>query len=83
MSDLIATDSGGQPLRFADHFEFGAQANGESWGRWPNAQGDPYPMLATFARPGQSGAPSRTAGDQRDHAQSPRSRWARHGRGCQ
>lgn len=41
---LLAVDSTGNPTRFADHVEFGAQANGESWGRWPNADGPLYPM---------------------------------------
>jgi hypothetical protein len=30
---------------FADHVDFGASKNGESFGRWPNATGKLYPML--------------------------------------
>ncbi len=30
--------------RFVDHVEFGAAANGESFGRWPDSTGDLYPM---------------------------------------
>jgi hypothetical protein len=41
---LIATDDQGDPSRFADHIEFGAQFNGESWGRWPNGSGTFYPL---------------------------------------
>jgi hypothetical protein len=41
---LTAT-GGGQITMFMDHVEFGAQANGESWGRWPNATGVIYPSL--------------------------------------
>jgi hypothetical protein len=32
--------------RFVDHVEFGAAANGESFGRWPNGTGDLYPMAS-------------------------------------
>jgi hypothetical protein len=32
--------------RFVDHVEFGAAANGESFGRWPDSTGDLYPMTA-------------------------------------
>ncbi len=35
----------GQLLRFVDVVSFGAQANGESWGRYPNGTGDLTPML--------------------------------------
>jgi hypothetical protein len=42
---LLAVDPQGLPIRFADDFEFIAQANSESWGRWPNGIGDPYPMI--------------------------------------
>ena len=39
----------GELTHFGDHVDFDAQANGESWGRWPNGgledgQGDLYPM---------------------------------------
>jgi hypothetical protein len=30
---------------FADHVDFGAMKNGESFGRWPNGTGKLYPML--------------------------------------
>jgi len=36
----------GQLERFVDHVEFGAIANGESYGRWPNAIGRLTPMAA-------------------------------------
>jgi hypothetical protein len=36
---------GGEPTRFADSVTFGAQANGESWGRWLNGTGRLYPMI--------------------------------------
>ncbi|MFT5523515.1 MAG: hypothetical protein ACI9HK_001462, partial [Pirellulaceae bacterium] len=42
---LLAVDPQGMPIRFADDFEFIAQANSESWGRWPNGTGAPYPMI--------------------------------------
>ncbi|MFT5522638.1 MAG: hypothetical protein ACI9HK_000582, partial [Pirellulaceae bacterium] len=35
---------GGVPTRFADSVSFGAQSNGESWGRWPNGIGRLYPL---------------------------------------
>ncbi|MFT7638438.1 MAG: hypothetical protein ACI9G1_000159 [Pirellulaceae bacterium] len=41
---LIATDPQGKPTLFADHVEFGAQLNGESWGRWPNGNGVFHPL---------------------------------------
>ena len=34
----------GKLLNFIDHVEFAAAANGESFGRWPNATGGLYPM---------------------------------------
>ncbi len=33
-------------VRFADHVEFGAAANGESFGRWPNGTGRGVPMIS-------------------------------------
>ena len=33
-------------VRFADHVEFGAAANGESFGRWPNGAGRGVPMVS-------------------------------------
>ncbi len=41
---IVAADAAGKPTRFIDHVEFGAIANGETWGRWPNATGDLVPM---------------------------------------
>ncbi|MDP6635435.1 MAG: lamin tail domain-containing protein, partial [Phycisphaerae bacterium] len=41
---LMKTDGAGNLTHFADHVDFGAAANGESFGRWPNAVGDLYPM---------------------------------------
>ncbi|MCP4013438.1 MAG: hypothetical protein GY728_10045, partial [Phycisphaeraceae bacterium] len=43
---------------FVEHVEFGGAANGESFGRWPNAEGGLYPMLSrTFdAEPGYENA---------------------------
>ncbi len=42
---LMQANAAGDLTRFADHVEFGAAANGESLGRWPNGDGDLYPML--------------------------------------
>jgi hypothetical protein len=41
---LVETDEGAV-IRFVDHVDFIAGANGESFGRWPNATGVLYPML--------------------------------------
>ncbi|NQU21406.1 MAG: lamin tail domain-containing protein, partial [Candidatus Nealsonbacteria bacterium] len=41
---LMAADAAGNLTHFADHAEFDAQNNGESWGRWPDADGRFYPM---------------------------------------
>ena len=41
---LLEADADGKLTRFVDHVEFGAAANGESFGRWPNGEGDLYPM---------------------------------------
>jgi len=41
---LMEADAAGNLTRFADHVEFPAAANGESFGRWPNAGGRMYPM---------------------------------------
>lgn len=41
---LMEADSAGNLLRFADHVEFGAAFNGESFGRHPNGTGRLYPM---------------------------------------
>ena len=41
---LIEADALGNLTYFADHVDFGAAKNGESFGRWPNGTGDLYPM---------------------------------------
>jgi len=41
---LMEADGDGQLIRFVDHVDFGAAANGESFGRWPDGTGDLYPM---------------------------------------
>ncbi len=41
---LLADFGDGSSLRFADHVEFGGALQGESFGRWPDAAGDLYPM---------------------------------------
>jgi len=41
---LLSTDSAGNLLTFVDHAEFGASANGESFGRWPDGGRGFYPM---------------------------------------
>jgi hypothetical protein len=41
---LAANESGIQA--FVDHVDFGAARNGESFGRWPNATGNLYPMVS-------------------------------------
>ena len=44
---LMKADPAGKLTHFVDHAEFGAVANGESFGRWPDGSGDLYPMNAT------------------------------------
>jgi len=41
---LMAADAAGNLTYFADHVDFEEAANGESFGRWPNATGALYPM---------------------------------------
>jgi hypothetical protein len=41
---LLAANATGKLLRFADRGEFGAAANGVSFGRWPNGTGELFPM---------------------------------------
>ena len=41
---LLAADSSGTLLRFVDHVEFGAAANGVSFGRWPEGVGELAPL---------------------------------------
>jgi len=42
---LMEADAADNLVRFVDHVEFGSAANGESFGRWPHAVGDLYPMI--------------------------------------
>ena len=42
----LLVDPAGGALRFADHVEFGSAFKGESFGRWPDSNGDLYPMTA-------------------------------------
>ncbi|NQU25268.1 MAG: lamin tail domain-containing protein, partial [Candidatus Nealsonbacteria bacterium] len=51
---LMRADAAGNLTHFGDHVDFGAQANGESWGRWPDgwepapdARGAFYPMTTS------------------------------------
>ncbi|NQU26585.1 MAG: tandem-95 repeat protein [Candidatus Nealsonbacteria bacterium] len=41
---LMKADGVGNLTHFGDHVQFGAQANAESWGRWPDGSGVLYPM---------------------------------------
>ncbi len=41
---LLEADATGRLQSFVDHVEFGAAPNGESFGRWPDAEGPLYPM---------------------------------------
>jgi hypothetical protein len=43
---LQADPATGKLLNFIDHVDFGAAANGESFGRWPNGEGSLYPMAS-------------------------------------
>ncbi|MHA3770723.1 lamin tail domain-containing protein [Verrucomicrobiota bacterium sgz303538] len=61
---LIQADSGGNPVKFVDHVDFGAARPDESWGRWPDGTGRLYPMASrtlldetspTTPRPGMGG----------------------------
>ncbi len=53
---LITADEFGNLLGFVDHAEFGASANRESFGRWPNGNGGFYPMQSqTFGLPNTVG----------------------------
>ncbi|MBN2474242.1 MAG: lamin tail domain-containing protein [Pirellulales bacterium] len=48
---LLEADAAGKPMRFVDHVDFPAAANGESFGRWPNGTGDLYPMITRTLDP--------------------------------
>ncbi len=53
---LMEADAAGKLTRFVDRVDFGAAAEGESLGRWPNGQGDLYPMITPTldkTRPGR------------------------------
>ena len=52
---LIAADLAGEPIRFADHVEFGATQNGQTLGRWPNGTGRLFPMTADTLGSANSG----------------------------
>ncbi len=41
---LMKADAAGSLTHFGDHVETGAQAVGESWGRWPDGSGRLYPL---------------------------------------
>ncbi|MBN2473680.1 MAG: lamin tail domain-containing protein [Pirellulales bacterium] len=52
---LMEADAAGNLTRFADHVEFGPAANGETFGRWPDAAGVLYPMSQpTFDPPNRA-----------------------------
>ena len=42
---LLLDPGDGSSLRFAEHVEFDGAIEGVSFGRWPNAQGNLYPMI--------------------------------------
>ena len=52
---LMQADSNGKLLTFVEHVDFGAAANGESFGRWPNATGKLYPMVSRTLGAANSG----------------------------
>ncbi len=53
---LVEADASGNLTYFADHVEFPAAINGESFGRWPNGAGDLYPLVnRTFGQANDSG----------------------------
>ncbi|NQU25688.1 MAG: lamin tail domain-containing protein [Candidatus Nealsonbacteria bacterium] len=52
---LMEADGAGNLTQLADHVEFGAQANGKPWGRWPNGVGTMYPMTDLTLRLDNSG----------------------------
>ncbi|NQU25189.1 MAG: lamin tail domain-containing protein, partial [Candidatus Nealsonbacteria bacterium] len=54
---LMRADGQGNLTHFGDHVEFGAQANGESWGRWPDGSGVIYPMTASTVLSGANSGP--------------------------
>jgi len=44
---LMKADGDEKLTHFVAHAEFGAQASGQSWGRWPDPDGPLYPMTAS------------------------------------
>ncbi|MBN2474881.1 MAG: lamin tail domain-containing protein [Pirellulales bacterium] len=56
---LMEADPNGGLLRFADHVEFMAAANGESFGRWPNGSGELVPMISRTLDPGRENSAPR------------------------
>jgi len=54
---LMKADAQGNLTHFGDHVDFGAQFNGESWGRWPNGSGGLYPMTVPPTLPGANRGP--------------------------
>jgi len=44
---LMEPDGAGSFIRFVDQVDFGAQLNGESWGRWSDSSGPLYPMTSS------------------------------------
>ncbi|MFT7641120.1 MAG: hypothetical protein ACI9G1_002865 [Pirellulaceae bacterium] len=52
---LISGNETGRPQLFIDRVEFGAAANGESIGRWPNGVGDVFPMTTVTENASNSG----------------------------
>ncbi len=52
---LVSADAGGNLLNFEDQADFGAAADGESFGRWPNGTGQLYPMKSVTLGAANSG----------------------------
>ena len=52
---LVSATPAGKLSNFIDHVDFPAAANGESFGRWPNATGKLYPMVSTTFGAANSG----------------------------
>ncbi|MBU0679164.1 MAG: lamin tail domain-containing protein, partial [Verrucomicrobia bacterium] len=52
---LMEANAESNLVRFVDHAQFGAARNGESFGRWPNGIGTPYPMISRTLSSSNSG----------------------------
>jgi hypothetical protein len=52
---MQAEPTTGKLLNFVEHVDFGAAANGETFGRWPNAAGKLYPMVSRTLGAANSG----------------------------